>query len=67
MTEGLPPRIREVMQLTANGYSLDDIADELGITRNTVAGYRVKGILMSAPRQNITAAVAECIRRGWID
>lgn len=61
----LLPREIEVLQLTAEGLTVKEIAGELGVSFHTAAGYRKRAILRLGAR-NKTHAVAIGITLGLI-
>jgi DNA-binding NarL/FixJ family response regulator len=55
--EGLAPREREVLDLLSSGYAYKEIADQMGISSETVRGY-VKVICKKLHVKNRLEAVA---------
>lgn len=55
--EGLAPREREVLDLLSSGYAYKEIADQMGISSETVRGY-VKAICKKLHVKNRLEAVA---------
>jgi len=62
----LSPREREVLQLCAKGYSYDEIATLLGVTRHTVTSF-IKRIYKKLQVHSKTEAVYEARRMGFLD
>lgn len=62
----LTPRETQVLRLVADGWTAQEIADQLGISDNTVRHYR-EGVLAKLGVQSQAHAVAEAIRRGLLD
>lgn len=61
----LTPRQRDIMALTADGLTAQEIGEALGIAMNTVRTHREKA-LRRLPARNTTHAVAILLRRGDI-
>ncbi len=64
--DGLTPREREVLQLLAEGYTSQAIADKLVISTSTVQTHR-SNIMRKLNLQNRTELIKYAIRRGLID
>ena len=62
----LSPREREVLQLCAKGYSYEEIAPMLAVSRHTVTTF-VKRIYRKLQVHSRTEAVYEGRKRGWVD
>lgn len=62
----LSPREREVLQLCAKGYSYEEIAPMLAVSRHTVTTF-VKRIYRKLQVHSRTEAVYEARKRGWVD
>lgn len=62
----LSPREREVLQLCAKGYSYEEIAPLLGVSRHTVTTF-VKRTYRKLQVHSRTEAVYEARKRGWVD
>lgn len=63
---GLTPRQHEVLRLLARGHSTRDIAEMLGVARETVRNH-VRGLLQALRVSSRVAAIAEARRLGLID
>ncbi len=63
--EKLSPRERETLSLIARGLSLRDVAGQLGVTRNTAAGY-LKSVYRKLNVNSRAEATLEAVRRGLI-
>jgi DNA-binding NarL/FixJ family response regulator len=61
----LSPREAQVLELVANGYSNQDIADELGIAHNTVKNH-LRNILSKLGVKNRAQAAALGVSRGML-
>lgn len=55
----------EILQLLANGFNTEEIAEKLFISRNTVETHR-RNMLNKTDARNTTELVADCIRMGYI-
>lgn len=62
----LSPREEEVLRLIAKGYTLSVVAELLGITRHTVAGY-VKTLYRKLNVSSRAEATLEATRRGIVN
>ena len=62
----LTPRQREVLDLLANGCSTAQIAETLGVARETIRNH-VRGLLRALRVNSRLAAIAEARRLGLID
>lgn len=63
---GLTKRELEVLRLVARGRTNAQIARELEISERTVA-FHVENLLAKLVASNRAQAVAEAIRRGWLE
>lgn len=61
----LTPRETEILWGIAKGYTYAELAEQLGISRNTVPGY-IKNIYRKLAANNRSEAVFEATRRGLI-
>ena len=59
----LSPREREALTLVAKGLKLSEVADQLGVTRNTAAGY-VKSVYRKLNVSSRAEATLEAVRMG---
>ena len=66
MTPFLFPRQQQVAQLLAHGLSRQQIADEMGVTLETVKSH-LKWVKLNLDANNTTHAVAIALRAGLID
>lgn len=64
-TTELSPRETETLKLVAKGYTVPEVATELGLSRQTVAGY-VKRIYQKLHISSRAEATEVAIRRGYI-
>jgi DNA-binding CsgD family transcriptional regulator len=64
-TEPLTPREKEVIGLSADGYTSDDIAEHLGMAARTV-NQHVDNVARKLGTKNRTHTVAEAIRRNML-
>lgn len=60
---GLAPRETECLTLIAKGLTLPEVAQHLGVTRNTAAGY-VKSVYRKLNISSRAEATMEAVRRG---
>lgn len=65
-SSALTERETEVLQLLARGYSRNRIADEMGITANTVAGY-VKAVYRKLDVSGRAEAAVRAVSLGLVD
>lgn len=63
--EALSPRERETLTLIAKGCRLHEVADQLGVTRNTAAGY-LKSVYRKLKVSSRAEATLEAVRRGLV-
>jgi len=63
--ERLSPRERETLMLTAKGCRLHEVAEQLGVTRNTAAGY-LKSVYRKLDVNSRAEATLEAVRRGLV-
>lgn len=63
--EGLSPRERETLILIAKGYRLNEVAECLGVTRNTAAGY-IKGVYRKLQVSSRAEAALAAARMGLV-
>ena len=63
--EKLSPRERETLILLAKGCSLREVAEQLGVTRNTAAGY-CKSVYRKLNVNSRAEATLEAVRRGLV-
>ena len=63
--EGLTDRERDVLTLLAKGLTVAKVADVLGITRNTAAGY-AKAVYRKLKITSRAEATLEAARRGLV-
>lgn len=63
--EKLSPRERETLMLIAKGCRLGDVAEQLGVTRNTAAGY-IKSVYRKLDVGSRAEATLEAVRRGLV-
>jgi len=63
--DGLAPRERQVLQLLAKGFTVQRVADMLGITYHTASGY-VKDIYRKLDVNTRAEATLEASRRGLV-
>ncbi|HEY9108281.1 MAG TPA: response regulator transcription factor [Roseateles sp.] len=63
---GLSPREREVLQFCAKGYSYEEVAALMAVSRHTVTTF-VKRIYRKLQVHSRTEAVYEARKRGWVD
>ncbi|MES1944631.1 LuxR family two component transcriptional regulator [Salinisphaera sp. PC39] len=63
--ESLSPRERETLVLIAKGYRLNEVADCLGVTRNTAAGY-IKGVYRKLQISSRAEAALAAARMGLV-
>ncbi|WP_348673855.1 response regulator transcription factor [uncultured Abyssibacter sp.] len=61
----LSPREREVLTLIAKGFRLPDVAETMGVTRNTAAGY-VKAVYRKLNISSRAEAALEASRLGLV-
>lgn len=61
----LSPRERETLTLIAKGYKLPDVAQQLGVTRNTAAGF-IKSVYRKLNVSSRAEATLEAARRGLV-
>ncbi|HEX4872679.1 MAG TPA: response regulator transcription factor [Nevskiaceae bacterium] len=61
----LSPRERETLILIAKGYKLPDVAEQLGITRNTAAGF-IKAVYRKLNVNSRAEATLEAARLGLV-
>jgi DNA-binding NarL/FixJ family response regulator len=64
-TDRLTPRERETLALIAKGFKLPDVALQLGVTRNTAAGF-IKAIYRKLNIGSRAEATLEAARRGLV-
>lgn len=62
----LPPRQAEVLDLLAQGHDLEQIADEVGISKNAVREY-AREIRQWLGARTMVQAGALAALRGWVD
>lgn len=62
----LSPREREVLQFCAKGYSYEEVAALMAVSRHTVTTF-VKRIYRKLQVHSRTEAVYEARKRGWVD
>ena len=62
----LTPRLRQVLELVAEGYRSEDIAAELNISRHTVKNYMDR-ILDRLGARDRSEAVAIALREGILE
>jgi DNA-binding NarL/FixJ family response regulator len=65
VTGDLSPREGQVLELVANGYSNQEIADELGIAHNTVKNH-LRNIMSKLGAKNRAQAAALAVSRGLL-
>lgn len=63
--EKLSPREREILALIAKGCRLREAAEQLGVTRNTAAGY-LKSVYRKLDVGSRAEATLEAVRRGLV-
>lgn len=61
----LSPRERETLSLIAKGYKLPDVATQLGVTRNTAAGF-IKAVYRKLNVSTRAEATLEAARMGLV-
>ena len=64
--EPLSPRERETLILIAKGYRLNEVAQALGITRNTAAGY-IKNVYRKLEVTSRAEAALAAARLGLVN
>lgn len=64
--EKLSPRESETLTLIAKGFKLPDVADKLGVTRNTAAGF-IKNVYRKLKISSRAEATLEAARRGLVN
>ncbi len=63
--DSLSPRERETLTLIAKGYKLPEVAENLGVTRNTAAGY-IKVVYRKLKVSSRAEATLEAARMGLV-
>lgn len=63
--DGLTPRERETLVLIAKGLHLPEVAEQLGVTRHTAAGY-IKAVYRKLKVSSRAEATLEAVRRGLV-
>lgn len=63
--EHLSPRERETLVLIAKGYRLNEVAESLGVTRNTAAGY-IKSVYRKLAVSSRAEATLAALRLGLV-
>ena len=63
--EQLTPRERETLALIAKGCRLREVAEQIGVTRNTAAGY-LKSVYRKLNVSSRAEATLEAVRRGLV-
>lgn len=63
--EKLSPRERDILILIAKGFRLREVAERLGVTRNTAAGY-LKSVYRKLDVNSRAEAALEAVRRGLV-
>lgn len=64
-TDALSPRERDTLTLIAKGYKLPEVAEHLGVTRNTAAGY-IKAVYRKLNVTSRAEATLEAARLGLV-
>jgi len=62
----LSPRENETLTLIAKGFKLPEVADKLGVTRNTAAGF-IKSVYRKLKVSSRAEATLEAARRGLVN
>ncbi len=65
MSKSIPPRMKEVGKLIAQGYTNEQIAKELGMSYGTVQTHR-SDLFARLGVHNAVQLTLEAIRLGWI-